>query len=50
MHFARLANTLLEDEESAPDNHVRACNFAIYLPISKHLYVCIYKSLFTEKR
>jgi len=26
MHFARLANTLLKDEESARDNHVPACN------------------------
>ena len=32
-HFARLANTLLNDEESARDNHVLACNFAKYLPI-----------------
>jgi len=28
MHFARLANTLLKDGESARDNHVLACNFA----------------------
>jgi len=28
MHFARMANTLLKDEESARDNHVLACNFA----------------------
>jgi len=38
MHFARLANTLLKDEESARDNHVLACNFAKYfkyLPILK---------------
>jgi len=28
MHFARLANTLLKDEESARDNHVLAGNFA----------------------
>jgi len=28
MHFARLANTLLKDEESARDNHGLACNFA----------------------
>jgi len=27
-HFARLANTLLKDEESARENHVFACNFA----------------------
>ena len=33
MHFARLANTLLKDEESARDNHVYACNFAKYSPI-----------------
>ena len=31
VHFARLANTLLKDEESAQDNHVLACNFAKYL-------------------
>jgi len=31
MHFARLANTLLKDEESARDNHVYACNFAKYM-------------------
>ena len=30
MHFAHLANTLLKDEESARDNHVLACNFAIH--------------------
>jgi len=35
MHFARLTNTLLRDEESARDNHVLACNFAKYLPIKK---------------
>jgi len=28
VHFARLANTLLNDEESARVNHVLACNFA----------------------
>jgi len=28
MHFARLANTLLKDEESARDKHVIVCNFA----------------------
>jgi len=33
MHFARLTNTLLKDEESARDNHVLACNFAKYSPI-----------------
>ena len=33
MHFARLANTLLKDEESAQDNHVLASNFTKYLPI-----------------
>ena len=27
-HFARLANTLLKDEESARNNHVLAYNFA----------------------
>ena len=30
VHFARLANTLLKDGESARDNHVLACNFAKY--------------------
>jgi len=35
MHFTRLANTLLEDEEIARDNHVLAYNFANYLPIFK---------------
>jgi len=33
MHFVRLANTLLKDEESARNNHVFACNFAKYSPI-----------------
>ena len=33
VHVARLANTLLEDEESAGDNHVLACNFTKYSPI-----------------
>jgi len=28
--YARLANTLLKDEESARDNHVLALNFAKY--------------------
>ena len=28
MHFARLANTLLKDEESARNNHVLAGSFA----------------------
>jgi len=35
MHFARLANTLIKDEESAQDIHVLACNFARYSPIEK---------------
>jgi len=35
MHFARLANTLLKNEESARDNHVLACNFSKYLPVKK---------------
>jgi len=34
MQFARLANSLLKDEESAQDNHVLACNFVKYSPIS----------------
>ena len=33
MHFARLANTLLNDEESARDSQVFACNFTKYSPI-----------------
>jgi len=36
MHFARLANTLLQDEESARDNHVSASDFAKYSPILKY--------------
>jgi len=32
VHFARLANTMLKDEESARDNHVLAFDFAKYLP------------------
>jgi len=35
MHFARLDNTLLKEEESARDSHVFACNFAKYSPIFK---------------
>jgi len=35
MHFVRLANTLLNDGESARSNHVLACNFAKYSPIKK---------------
>jgi len=33
MHFARLANTLLKDDESERHNHVFADNFAKYSPI-----------------
>jgi len=33
MHFARLANKLLKDEESARDNHIFDCNFAKYSTI-----------------
>jgi len=33
VHFARLTNTVLKDEESARDNDVLACNFAKYSPI-----------------
>jgi len=33
MHFARLANTLLKDEENALDNYVLACDLVKYLPI-----------------
>jgi len=38
MHFARLANTLLKDENSAQDNHVLVGNFAKYLPIYKKIH------------
>jgi len=40
MHFARLANTMLKDEESARYNQVLACNFTKYSPIlnSFHSY------------
>ena len=31
-----LRNTLQKDEESAPDYHAFACNFAKYSPILKH--------------
>jgi len=33
VHFARLANTPLKEEESERDNHVLAFNFAKYLAI-----------------
>jgi len=33
MHSVRLANTLLNDGESARDNHVLARNFVKYSPI-----------------
>jgi len=36
MHLARLANTQLKDEESAPDNHVLTGDFAKYSPIKKN--------------
>jgi len=35
MHFVRLANTLLKDEESARENHVLAYNFSNYSPLLK---------------
>jgi len=35
MHFARLTNTLLKDEETARDNHALACNFDKY---SKNIF------------
>jgi len=35
VHFARLANTPIEDEESAQDNHVLSCNVAKYSLILK---------------
>jgi len=38
MHFVRLANKLLKDEESARDNHVLACNFAKYSSILKFFH------------
>ena len=42
MHFARLANTLLNDEESARDNRVLACKFAKYSPVVVCMSVCIF--------
>jgi len=46
VHFARLANTMLKDEESARDNHVLACNFAKYLPIFNiHLIANLQRNL-----
>jgi len=33
MHFVRLANTQLNDGESARNNHILASNFAKYSPI-----------------
>ena len=42
MLFVRLASTLLKDlkdEESAPDSHVLACNFARYLLFWRTLYI-----------
>jgi len=38
MHFVRLANTLLKDEERANDNHVLACKFAKYSPIVNNFF------------
>jgi len=35
VYFARLANTLLKDRESAQGSRVLACNFAKYSPIFK---------------
>ena len=37
MQFARLANTLLNDEVSAQNNDFLSCNFIKYLPIQKNL-------------
>jgi len=33
MHFVRLPNILLQDEESTRDNYIFACTFAKYSPI-----------------
>jgi len=38
VHFVRLANTLLKDEESARYNHVLAFNFAKCLPFLKKTF------------
>jgi len=46
MYFARLANTLLKDEESARDNHVFAGNFANYSPIVIFFTVRLSNKLF----
>jgi len=48
MHFARLANTLLKDDESERDNHVFDDNFAKYSLIKKitHVYTVSDKPFF----
>ena len=38
VHFAHLANTLLNDEESARDNHIFAYTFAKYSQIKIFLH------------
>ena len=38
LHHVRQATTLLNDKESARDDHVLACNFAKYLPILKQKF------------
>jgi len=38
VHFVRLVNTLLKDEESARENNVLACNFAKYSPIQQKIH------------
>jgi len=38
MHFVRLANAVLKDEESARDNHVLSCNFVRYSPVFYKLF------------
>jgi len=38
MHFARLANTLLKDEESSPDNHVLLVTFPNIYRFLKKIY------------
>ena len=39
VHFARLATTLLEDEESARDKHVFACNVEEMTPCLAYMSI-----------
>ena len=45
VHFARLANTLLRDEENARDSHVLACKFVKYSPVVVCMYIHVFDQL-----